>query len=198
MDDKSETKKNIVASKFEKVVPVSKSETILNEYYSIIEKLKGLCLIEYRPYYITDKIFINMIFDIKDVNTNYLKVINYKGHFEIILNFESEETTRVKSIKLTKMRYKFNYQNNQYYCFEIDYLSNYLEGLKKKHEYFIEITSEPYKNKQVKEIEQFMMLDSFEFNILISYQYKDIDYNSLNYDSIYINNRIFCSMKSIE
>ena len=114
MDDKSETKKNIVASKFEKVVPVSKSETILNEYYSIIEKLKGLCLIEYLPYYITDKIFINMIFDIKDVKTNYLKVISYKGYFEIILNFESEETTRVKSIKLTKMRYKFNYQNNQY------------------------------------------------------------------------------------
>ena len=174
-----------MASKFEKVVPVSKSETILNEYYSIIEKLKGLCLFENISYYKTDKIFINMIFDIKDVKTNYLKVISYKGYFEIILNFESEETTRVKSIKLTKMRYKFNYQNNQYYCFEIDYLSNYLEGLKKKHEYFIEITSEPYKNKKVKEIEQFMMLDSFEFNILISYQYKDIDYNSLNYDSIY-------------
>ena len=30
-----------------------------------------------------------------------------------------------------------------------------------------------------------MMLDCFDFNILISYEYQDIDYKKLNYDSIY-------------
>ena len=175
----------IVTSKFEKVFLISESETILNEYYTIIEKLNNLVPIDYDTYYINDGKIIDMIFDKKDAKINNCKVTSYKKYYEIALNFKSEGTTRTKIIQLSKRQYKFNYKNDEYLCFETIYLTDYLLEMKKKHEYFIEITSGPHKKKQIKDVYQFMMLNCFDFNILISYEYRDIDYKKLNYDSIY-------------
>ena len=177
--------KKTVTSKFEKVFLVSESETILNEYYSLIAKLNNLGLSDSDSIYIKDGKMIDMIFDKIDAKINHCKVTSYKGYYEIALNFKSEETTRVKTILLSKRPYRFNYKNYEYYCFETNYLSDYLIKMKKMHEYFIEITSGFHKKKKIKEVSQFMMLDCFDFNILISYEYQDIDYKKLNYDSIY-------------
>ena len=126
----------IVTSKFEKVFLISESETILNEYYTIIEKLNNLVPIDYDTYYINDGKIIDMIFDKKDAKINHCKVTSYKKYYEIALNFKSEGTTRTKIIQLSKRQYKFNYKNDEYLCFETIYLTEYLLEMKKKHEYF--------------------------------------------------------------
>ena len=64
----------------------------------------------------------------------------------------------------------------------MDSMKEYLDNLLEEHEYYIELTSQPYSGKKIKDMEQFLMLNSSDFKILIDYQFRDIDYNTFNYD----------------
>ena len=157
----------------------------MNEYKKLIEILNELSSKNPLEDFYLNEGLIEKIFGKSDETIGYCKVSNEITYFTIVLNFTYKDINRYKIINLKTTEYKFSYKNNLYYCFEMESMKKYLNDLLLEHEYYIEITSLPYAGKKIKDIEQFLMLDYSNFNILISYQFKDIDYNKFDYNSIY-------------
>ena len=181
MSEEKEKENDIFKSKFEGTFLISQNEDLFKEYKELIQKLNILNENDLNDFYL-DQDIIKMIFGKYDKTINYCKVSNGFICFTIVLDFQFKTIARYKIINLKKTEYKFSYKNNDYYCFTIDSMKEYLDNLLKEHEYYIELATPLYSGKKIKDIEQFLMLNYSDFKILISYQYLDIDYNTLNYD----------------
>ena len=178
-------KENIFKSKFEGIFPVSQSEELLKEFKDLIKILITLSKSnELKEFYLKPDI-IKIIFGEFDEIVNSCTVSDEFSHFTIALNFPFKGIDRYKIINLKKNEYKFLFKDKYYYCFDMDSMKNYLNDLLIHYQYYIEVTSLPYAEKKIKDIEQFLMLDYYNFKILIDYQFKDIDYNNFDYNSIY-------------
>ena len=105
--------------------------------------------------------------------------------YEIILNYDFKKINLDKMFNLKKTEYSFTFKGTKYYCFLISSMSIYLENLLKDTDFFFEISYETFGRKRIKDIKQFMMSNLTDFKIMISYQFKDIDYKDINYDLMF-------------
>jgi len=176
---------DIFKSKFEGVFPASQIEDLLNEYHNLIENLKNLIEFNKGNDFNLSHDIVNIIFEKTDEIENYCTVSNEFSLIRITLNFTYKGINRFKIIKLKKKEYKFFFKNNYYYCFDIDSLRDHLKDLFLHYKYYIEFQIFPFSERKTNDIEAFLMLGLSEFKISIEYQYKDIDYSSFNYNSIY-------------
>lgn len=71
-------------------------------------------------------------------------------------------------------------------------MKDYFNELLKVHDYYIEILNYPPPNK-IKDYENFLMMNFYDFRILVQYQFHDIDYNTINNKSIYQPNTFILS-----
>ena len=186
-----EKEENEIKSKFLGVFKVEESSELLNEYKDLVNmlsnKLKKSPNNKYKSQLNNEE--IKKIFDIKDENIiNFCNLTDEFSFFSIILEYKSKENMeRTMIINFKKTAYKFIYEETQYYCFDMEYMKNYLEDLQKKHDYYIEFSLPNSPNKKkVKDITRFLILKCSDFKILISYQFKDIDYKKLADNPIYI------------
>jgi len=181
-ESKKEKEKDIFKSKFEGIFLISQIGDLLNEYKELIQTLNKISEANNLKDFDLNPNIIKMIFGKYDTTINFCKVKNSFAYFTIDLNFQFQKISRYKKINLKRTEYKFSYKNKDYYCFTMDSMKKYLDDLLEEHEYYIELTSQPYSGKKIKDIEQFLMLNSSDFKILIDYQFRDIDYNTFNYD----------------
>ena len=172
-------------SKYEGIFPYSQSENLLKEYEKIIKILNDLKERHKDSEFNLNPEIIKMIFEKYDETVDCCKVSDGLSYFLIVLVFKYKQIVRYKNIILKKSPYKFFYKENYYYCFEINSMKDYLNELLIHYEYYIELINCPFSGKRLKDIEQFLMLLYSEFKILISYQYKEIDYKNFDYNSIY-------------
>ena len=105
--------------------------------------------------------------------------------YEIILNYYFKNINYDKIYSLKKTEYSFTFKETKYYCFLISSMNIYLENLLKNIDFFFEISYEPFGRNRVHDIKQFMMSNITDFKIMISYQFKEIDYEDINYDLMF-------------
>ena len=185
MSEQKEEPKKIISCKFEGVFPDLQSEALLKEYTNLINILCNLSKENnYNDFYLSTNIAKTIIGE-KDPIIDFCQVKDNFSFFNICLIFEYNGIQRTKAINLRKKEYEILYQNKKYYCFEMNSLREYLYELLTYHKYYIEISSDSYSKKRIRDIEQFLMLNSCNFKILVDYQFNDIDYNNFDYDSIY-------------
>lgn len=179
-----ENKINII-SKFSDIFLFSQSDIILTDYRNLIDELCKLSSSSNFTSFKIDEEIIYKIFSIIEPPYSYCMVNDAISFFNINLFFKYKGIMRKKKVNLKKNEYKFLYKNIEYICFDMDSMKQYLNDLLTLHGYYIEITSPPFSNKKLRDIEQFLMLDSSNFKIMIDYQFKDIDYKNFDYDNIY-------------
>jgi len=71
-------------------------------------------------------------------------------------------------------------------------MKDYFNELLKVHDYYIEILNYPPPNK-IKDYANFLMMNFYDFRILVQYRFHNIDYNTINNKSIYQPNTFILS-----
>jgi len=61
----------------------------------------------------------------------------------------------------------------------------YLENLLKDTDFYFKISYDSFGRNQVQDVQQFLMSNITDFKIMISYQFKDINYKDINYDLMF-------------
>ena len=185
-DIKDIVEKITIKSRFEGVYPDSQSKEILRKYKDCIKILNNLSLKNNLKDFELSQNEIEMIFGNIKEKINYCRVKNEKTYFAVSLNFDFKGIDRNKKVNLNKQKYEFTCENTKYYCFEIDSMKKYLDDIFKKNEYYIEITPFSSSEKKIlRDINQFLMLNFPVFKIVKEYQFKDINYKEIKYDTVY-------------
>ena len=132
---------------------------------------------------------IEKIFIIKSEKEYTLKCQYYAKIDLISMNLEFIISTDQKEkffFSLKKKPYEFKYNLKNFYCFIMQDMKNYLEELTKKNSFSIIIikpnnkrNSYPY-NKNI-----FQTINEYKFEIQIDYQYRGINFKTINYNDIY-------------
>ena len=176
-NEESRVKIRNINSIFEEVFEANENTPIYKKYKSLIKMCEKLT-VNFKTFTLKDS-DIHNIFDVGEHEVNYCKVSDRILYYEFDLNYDYQGFVFDKILELRKKEYKFTYDKKEYYCFNITSMKDYLEKLLKLHEYYIEIQEIPPPYNKVKDIEQFLMLNYSNFKIVISYQYKDINYRPL-------------------
>ena len=182
-NEESTVKIRNINSIFEEVFEANENTPIYKKYKSLIKMCEKLT-VNFKTFTLKDS-DIHNIFDVGEHEVNYCKVSDRILYYEFDLNYDYQGFVFDKILELRKKEYKFTYDKKEYYCFNITSMKDYLEKLLKLHEYYIEIQEIPPPYNKVKDIEQFLMLNYPNFKIVISYQYKDINYTEFNYNSLF-------------
>ena len=115
----------------------------------------------------------------------YCEINEELDFYEIILNYDFKKINFDKIYSLKKTEYSFTFKGTKYYCFLISSMNIYLENLLKDTDFYFKISYDAFGRNQVQDIQQFLMSNITDFKIMISYQFKDINYKDINYDLMF-------------
>ena len=160
------------------------SQLIYKEYKSFIQLLYNMKFNNFKCYLEVKD--IKTIFEgLDNVDVKYCKIIEQIEYYEIVLNYDFRKINECRIFNLKKTEYKFTYNKKEYYCFLLDSMKEYLENLLKDTDFYFEVSYHPYGRNKIQDIRQFMMTNYTDFKIMISYQFEDVDYKTLDYNSMY-------------
>lgn len=177
-----EEEKDSVEFIFEGVFKAEENKQLYEKYKSFTKKLNNIKIENY-PIILKNEEIKSIFKGLDHVNVNYCEVFEELEFYDIILNYDFKEINLKKRFNLKKTEYNFTYKEIKYYCFLISSMNIYLENLLKETDFFFEISCKVFGRNRVKDIQQFMMTNITDFKIMISYQFKDINYKDINYDS---------------
>ena len=179
-----EEEKDSVEFIFEGVFKAEENKQLYKKYKSFTKKLINIKN-ENNQIKLNHEEIKSIFKNLDNVLVNYCEIYEELEFYEIILNYDFKEINYDKIYSLKKTEYCFTFKQTKYYCFLITSMNIYLENLLKETDFFFEISYESSRKKQIKDIKQFMMSNSTDFKIMISYQFKDIDYKDINYDLMF-------------
>ena len=179
-----EEEKDSVEFIFEGVFKAEENKQLYEKYKSFTKKLNDIKKGNY-PFNLNDEEIKSIFKGLENVIVKYCEINEELEFYEIVLNYDFKKINYDKIYNLKKTEYNFIYKETKYYCFLISSMTIYLENLLKDTDFFFEISYEIFGRNRIKDITQFMMSNLTDFKIMISYQFKEIDYKNINYDSMF-------------
>ena len=180
-----EEEQDLVEFIFEGVFKAEENKQLHEKYKSFTKMLNNTKKEKY-PILLKEEEIKSFFKGLDHVKVNYCEINKELEFYEIVLNYDFKVVLgREKIFNLKKTEYNFTFKKTKYYCFLLDSMRDYLENLLKDIDFFFEISYELFGRNQIKDIKQFMMSNITDFKIMISYQFKDIDYKNINYNSMF-------------
>ena len=174
---------------FEGVFKAEENKQLYEKYKSFTKKLNDIKKGNY-PFNLNDEEIKSIFKGLENVIVKYCEINEELEFYEIVLNYDFKKINYDKIYNLKKTEYNFIYKEIKYYCFLISSMRIYLENLLKDTDFFFEISYEIFGRNRINDITQFMMSNLTDFKIMISYQFNEIDYKNINYDSMFKSSNI--------